>query len=220
MSFCEANCCGLSAIFDEKRAIRDLDDYRRRGPSASTSQLLTAVRNAGQTFDTLLDVGGGVGAIAHELLNGIVARAILVDGSPAYLTAAHAESERQGTTERLQLEIGDVVDIADDLDPVDVVTLDKVVCCYPDMDSLLSVSGSRARQLYGIIYPRDNWWVRILAALENGLRHLRGISFRNYIHANSAIDAALSRAGLSLRFQNRGPWWVVALYERTTPIAT
>jgi magnesium-protoporphyrin O-methyltransferase len=220
MPVCGANCCGFSAVFDEKCAVRDLDSYRRRGPSASTSQLLAAVRGGGQSLDTLLDVGGGIGAISHELLDGIVTRATLVEGSPTYLRAARAESERRDTIERLQLKIGDFVEIADDLEPADVVTLDKVVCCYPDMESLLSVSGSRARRLYGIIYPRDVWWVRSAIAVENRIRRLRGNSFRNYIHANSAIDAALSRVGLSLRFQNRGAWWVVALYERVTPVTT
>jgi hypothetical protein len=120
----------------------------------------------------------------------------------------------------LQRHVGDLLEIADDLRPVDLVTLDKVVCCYPDMNSLLSVSASRARRLYGIVYPRDGWWVRIAIAAENGIRSLRGSTFRNFIYANSAIDAALCRTGLSLRYQSRGAWWVTALYERVAPVAT
>ena len=211
---CNEHCCGLTTLFDAKLARRDLDSYRRRGPSASTRRLLSAVRDAGHPPETLLDVGGGVGMIAHELLAAGAARATIVDASPAYVAAAREEAARRGTTDRLQLRQGDLVEVADDVPPADVVTLDKVVCCYPDMETLLAVSAARARRLYGIVYPLDGWWVRLAIAVENGLRRLRGSTFRSFIHPNAAIDAALRRAGLALRVRRRGLWWVVALYER------
>jgi magnesium-protoporphyrin O-methyltransferase len=217
-----SNCCGVTDVFDNGHARRDLDAYRRRGPSASTAQLLAAVHAAGHPPDTLLDVGGGLGVIAHELLQRGVGRATLVDSSPSYLAVAREESDRRATSERLELHVGDLVELARDLLPADVVTLDKVVCCYPDMDSLLTLSAARARRLYGIVYPRDSWWLRLAVAAQNRLWQLRGIVFRNFVHANSAIDTTLRRAGFSLRFENRGAWWVVALYERslsaTTPV--
>lgn len=215
-----STCCGGADVFDDEHARRDLDAYRRNGPSASTAQLLAAVHDAGHPLDTLLDVGGGVGAIAHELLRRGVARATLVDGSRSYLNAAHEESDRRATSERLELRAGDIVQLAGDLPAADLVTLDKVVCCYPDMNSLLTLSASRARRLYGIVYPRDAWWVRVAVAVENRLWRLRGIAFRNFVHRNSAIDATLRRAGLSSRFELRGRWWVVALYERRLPSTT
>src|SRR5919202_1825939 len=166
---CNEHCCGLTTLFDARLARRDLDSYRRRGPSASTRRLLAAVRDAGRPPETLLDVGGGVGAIAHELLAAGAARATMVDASPSYLAAAREEAERRGTTDRLQLRQGDLVEVADDVPPADVVTLDKVVCCYPDMETLLSVSAARARRLYGIVYPLDGWWVSLAVAVENGV---------------------------------------------------
>jgi magnesium-protoporphyrin O-methyltransferase len=211
---CNEHCCGLTTLFDAKLARRDLDRYRRRGPSASTRRLLSAVRDAGHPPETLLDVGGGVGMIAHELLAAGAARATMVDASPAYVAAAREEAARRGTSDRLQLRQGDLVEVADDVPPADVVTLDKVVCCYPDMETLLSVSAARARRLYGIVYPLDGWWVRLAVAVENGVRRLRGGTFRSFIHPNAAIDAAIRRAGLALRVRRQGWWWVVALYER------
>jgi magnesium-protoporphyrin O-methyltransferase len=215
-----ANCCGVADVFDEKHARGDLDAYRRRGPSASTARLLSALRSVGQPFDTLLDVGGGVGAIAHELLaSGGVSRATLVDGSTAYLAAANEESGRRTTGDRLHTRYGDLVEIADDVEPADVVTLDKVVCCYPDMDSLLAISAARARRLYGIVYPRDGWWVRAGIAIENRVRRWTGGTFRGYAHSNAAIDEALRRAGLVPRFRKGGVWWVIAVYERRGALA-
>ena len=35
----------------------------------------------------------------------------------------------------------------------DILTLDRVICCYPDMQKLVGLSAKRARKLYGLIYP-------------------------------------------------------------------
>jgi magnesium-protoporphyrin O-methyltransferase len=217
---CGKHCSDGASIFDEQRARRDIENYRHRGPAASTVRLLAALRGADHPVDTLLDVGGGVGTIAHELLKGDVRQATLVDSSPSYLTAARAESDHRSTSDRLQLRLGDLVEIADDVPLADVVTLDKVVCCYPDMDSLIAVSAAHARRLYGIVYPRDGWWVRLAITAENRVRRYRGSTFRNFVHPNAAIEAALDRAGLALRFRSRGAWWVIAVYERRAASTT
>ena len=211
-----AGCCGVADVFDDAKARADLDEYRRRGPSDSTARLLGALRDREEKFDTLLDVGGGVGAIAHELLESGVSRATLIDGSASYLAAARQESMRRVTTDRLDVRAGDFVEIAADVDTADIVTLDKVVCCYEDMHTLLAISAARTRRLYGIVYPRDSWWVRIFIAAENAVRRWKGGTFTGFVHASSAIDAALRSAGLALRSETRGAWWVVAVYQRVS----
>lgn len=215
-------CCGASSVFDDAKARDDLESYRRKGPSDSTARLIAALRERSPRLDSLLDIGGGVGTIAHELLANGVNHATLVDGSVSYLAAAREESARRATDARLGVKAGDIVAIAADIQPADVVTLDKVVCCYEDMDSLLAVSAERARRLYGIVYPRDDWWVRLFIAIENTVRRWKGNGFRGFVHPNSAIDAALRRAGLTPRFNARGAWWIVAVYEReaTSPSNT
>ena len=214
LAYMNENCCGVESLFNDKVAHRDLDAYRQRGPSKSTRTLLTSLRGTNFAFNTLLDVGGGVGTIAHELLQSGVQQATLVDASPFYLAAAREEMDRRGTAARLDLKQGDLVEIAAELQPADVVTLDKVVCCYPNMESLLTVAAARTHRVCGLVYPRDSWWVRLAIAVENRVRRLRGGTFTGYVHSNAEIDATLGREGLSLRTKSRGVWWVVAVYER------
>ncbi|MEO8563899.1 MAG: hypothetical protein ABI601_17600 [bacterium] len=64
---------------------------------------------------------------------------------------------------------GDFVEIVAEVDQADDVSLDKVVCCYHDMESLLAVSAVHARRRYGVVYPRDGWWVRLFIAAENSV---------------------------------------------------
>ncbi|MGZ8690915.1 MAG: class I SAM-dependent methyltransferase, partial [Aeromicrobium sp.] len=45
---------------------------------------------------TVLDIGGGVGAVHHELLHSGAATAVDVDASRAYIAVAREEAERQG----------------------------------------------------------------------------------------------------------------------------
>ena len=211
---CSSNCCGTADFFGERIARQHLRKYRRKGPYGTTKRLLAALRDATVPKQTLLDVGGGVGMIAHEMLAGGTSSAVIVDASPAFLAAAREESARRHTEDRLRLQLGDAVELRDDVPAADVVTLDKVVCCYVDMESLLAITASRARRLMALAYPRDDWWVRLMVAGGNLVLRLRGNAFRSYVHPNAAIEAALRRAGLAPRTLQRGAFWIVAVFER------
>jgi hypothetical protein len=85
----------IGSFYDEKLAASQLRKYREEGPSASTQALIDALMAEGVEGATLLDIGGGIGAIQHELLAAGAAHATCVDAS-AYLEAARDESSRRG----------------------------------------------------------------------------------------------------------------------------
>ena len=159
MSCCQ--CQGIQSLFGERIARHDLKRYRRKGPLETTRILLEALVEAGVEGATLLDIGGGVGAISNGLLIAGAARATVVDASPAYLRTAQAEAERQSHRDRITYRSGDFVALAREIAPADVVTLDRVICCYDDMEALVSASAEKAGRLYGVVYPRDAWWNRL-----------------------------------------------------------
>jgi magnesium-protoporphyrin O-methyltransferase len=212
MSAC---CQGVDEVFGEKAAQHDLRRYRKRGPSRQTRVLLAAIAREGIERATLLDIGGGVGAIQQELLAAGAAHVTAVDASDAFLRVAREEAERRGTVERVSYHAGDFVAIADGIEPADLVTLDRVVCCYPDMEQLVGRSAERARRVYGLVYPQDRWWVRLgFRAANLGLRLSRR-TFRAYVHRASAVDAAVRARGLTPKVHRRvGPVWQVVLYTR------
>jgi magnesium-protoporphyrin O-methyltransferase len=210
------HCGATEQQFDRGIAQRDLRRFLRRGPDPATRQLLDAVLQSSLPPDpTLLDIGGGIGAIQHVLLDHGFAHATQIDASQAYLAAAAAESARRGHSSRVTFAHGDFRAVAPTTAPADLVTLDRVVCCDPDYVGLLEAAAAHARRLLAFTYPRARWSARTVVATMNAWRHLRGDPFRAYVHPPAAMKAVLERGGLRPRWTG-GTWiWSAELFERT-----
>jgi SAM-dependent methyltransferase len=211
---CDPSCgCGANE-FGEAEVRRELRRYRRSGPPPTTSWLIEGLREGGVSGLTVLDIGAGVGAVHQALLASGASAAIDIDGSPAFVAAAREEAERQGTADRVQHQIGDFVELAPEIEPADIVVLDRVICCYPDMRALVSLSVARARRRYGLVYPRDSWWNRAGSTLLNGWSRLTRQRIRAYVHPTAAVDEIVRAAGLRPILQRTNLFWQVAVYER------
>lgn len=215
MTSCQ--CEGVEQIFDNKTAMRKLRDYQRKGPAKTTRLLLDGVRAAGggSVEDaTLLNIGGGEGAIQLELLSQGLRSATDVDASGAYLAVAREEARRRGYDDRVTYHYGNFVELADEIESADFVTLDRVICCFDDMPALVGASVARARRVYGLVYPRDDWWVRAGRVAENTLMWLQRNPFRSYVHPTHEVDAIVRGAGMKQYSMQRGAIWQVVVYAR------
>jgi magnesium-protoporphyrin O-methyltransferase len=214
MSCCR-QCEGLENLFDGEIATEDLDDYRKHGPSHETRIMLDVLRRHDLSGLTLLDIGGGVGVIQHELFAAGIASAVDVDASTAYLRTARQEAERRGTAERTQFHHGDFVALAGQIAPADIVTLDRVICCYPDMPAMVRLSAERARRFYAFVFPRDLFYLRWAQRVADVFLWLTRNKYRFYIHPTREVDSLLQAGGLKPHFhQNTGLFWQVRVYVR------
>ncbi|MGZ8562754.1 MAG: methyltransferase domain-containing protein [Candidatus Limnocylindria bacterium] len=210
------SCCkpDYDAVFDDRAARHDAEGYRRHGPQGSTMRLVNEVTARGVRGASVLDIGGGAGAIGMELLAAGAESLTDVDASRAYIEVARAEIGRRGWAERAAFHYGDFVELADEIDPADVVTLDRVVCCYGDWQALVDRSARHARRLYALVYPNDRWWLRAGIAIGNLWPRLAGRTYRGYVHPERAIDARIRSIGFERRSHHRGWVWQTAVYER------
>jgi magnesium-protoporphyrin O-methyltransferase len=211
------NCCqceGIECLFNQQEAAKKLKQYRRKGPDKTTRLLINTLRAYGVEGMALLDIGGGIGAIQHELLKAGLSRAISVEASSAYLDVAKAETERQGNAARVTYHSGNFVDLAATLPAADIVTLDRVICCYPDMPQLVGLSVARAVKLYGLVYPRDTWWVKLGISMMNFFFRLRRTPFRVFVHPTEAVEAIIQAEGLKRSFYRTTGVWQVVVYAR------
>jgi SAM-dependent methyltransferase len=212
---CGPGCaCTIGNEFGEATARDDLRSYRKSGPAGTSTWLLEGLRGDGVDGLSVLDIGAGVGAVHLDLLRAGAAMAVDVDGSPAFVSVARQEAARQGLVDRVTYVVGDFVPLAPTIAPADLVALDRVVCCYPDMEALVRQSVARARLRYGLVYPRDTWWIRSGAAVLNGLARLFRQRVRAYIHRTTEVEAIVRGAGFVPRLRRTNLFWQVAVYER------
>lgn len=207
-------CQGIEREFNRKAAAAELRQFRSHGPAKTTRMLIDALKTERIEGLTLLDIGGGVGAIQHELLKAGVSRSTNVEASSAYIDAAKAEAERLGHRDRVSHHHGDFIHLAPEIIPADIVTLDRVVCCYPDMPTLVGLSSARAKKLYGLVFPRDAWWNHAGLGILNLVRWLRRNPFRVFVHRPEAVDALIRANGLERRFHRQTFIWLVVVYAR------
>jgi hypothetical protein len=178
--------------------------------------LLDALASAEVSGFSFLDVGGGVGAIQHELIQAGAASGTSVEASPAYLETARGEARTRGYTDRMRYIDGDFVEAQSGVDPADLVTLDRVVCCYSDMPALVDASASRARRAYGLVYPRDNSFGRFAIRLVNLVQWIRRSPFRAFVHPTAAVEARIEAHGLVKAYHANWTVWQVAVFTRSS----
>lgn len=214
----QPDCCRVDydEQFNADEARGDLLDYRANGPDPTTQRLLDALIAEGVAGATVLDIGGGIGAVQLGLLEAGAATTVDVDASSAYLSAASGEAADRGWSDRTRYLHGDFTRLADEVEAADVVTLDRVICCYPDARALVGRSAAKARRLYGLVHPVDRWWTRASAVLGNlGYRIFRN-PYRMYVHPQGMIDGLLDAEGLTPVTIHDAGFWRTAVYRRRT----
>jgi hypothetical protein len=213
------NCCGhcrdAGDFFNERTARRELKRYLRRGPERPTKLLIEAIPGEQVSGKTLLDVGGGIGAIQFELFKKNLSQSLNVDASTAYQSVSKEEASNRGVNEKTEYLFGDFTDLASNLPKKDIVTLDKVICCYPDFQNLLQLSLQKCGQLYGLVYPRVNWFTKIGFTMVNLWLRIRGSKFSTYLHSPKTVDEIIRENGFQKRSYKTTILWQVVVYERT-----
>ncbi len=211
-------CCDedLALIgYDGRDAEKDLAAWRARGPRPTTQELIDAIRAQGVEGATVLDVGAGVGAVHTALLEAGAASAIDVDASREYLAAARAEAERRGLVDRVTYRYGDLVELAADVRPADIVSLDSVVCCYPYLPALMAAVVTVSPRLVGLTYPRDAWWMLAFMGLFNLIHAVRRSPARYFAHRHRELRSLMTAAGYAEIYDGESAWWRVVLYRHS-----
>ena len=209
-----SQCQGIEEVFIQEYVSRELKSYRRKGPGKTTRLLTEAIEKEGVEGLSLLDIGGGVGAIQHELIEEGVREVTSVDASTAYLEASREEAEKRGQADYVSYRRGNFVDLAEEIEAADIVTLDRVICCYPDMEKLVELSAKRARKIYGLVYPRDTWWVKAGLAIGNLYLRARGSAYRTFSHPTKVVEAIVRSNGFKEKSYHQSLMWQVVVYTR------
>ena len=212
-------CCyadDYAGVFGRRAAEREADRFLRRGLSGTAAVLADALRDAGIDGASVLEVGGGVGALHTDLLRTGAATARTVELSPGWDRPARRVLDELGLADRVDRRVGDFVTLASDLPAADVVVAHRVVCCYPAWQAMLAAVADRAERLVGLTVPRDTWWTRSGVALGNGVLGMRSTRFRVFVHPVARMRRELADRGFEPRFDDHGLVWQTMVLERAT----
>ncbi len=211
----QGGCC-----FDDWAKSNAKRARKKETVAGVTAPLLASLVEAGLEGRSVLDVGCGVGDLARAALSRGATRATGIDLSTEAIEEARTLARERGVDDRAAFEVGDGATVP--LTPHDVVVLNRVFCCYPDVDGLLQNSLAAARSVYAFTTPPSAGPAGALAGLMTvfsnawyRLRRKKFGGFRVFVHDVAAIDARVRDAGFRpLTAGRRRFVWHLAVYAR------
>ena len=212
-----SDCCtpnGYRWIFSERSARAEAKRYRRKGLDATSRRIVDFVKQQGVEGRTVLEVGGGIGAIQIELLKAGAARAVSVELTPTYEEEAKALLREAGLEERVERRVMDFAAAGAAVEGADIVIMNRVICCYPDMPRLAGMASDHARELLVMSFPKRTWWMRIAMFLANMILSASRREFHIFLHPPNSILATSERHGLRKVLNKSGVVWTVAALRR------
>lgn len=220
------NCClpakinDLDHKFDRERAEKEARAYLETGAGKRIKKMLAFFHGGSAQPFSVLDIGCGVGGAHFELLRkGLAREAVGVEASSGYIFGAEQVAKALDLQTRVRYSQLDFALSQDGIAPADVVILDRVLCCYPHLEPLLTPATERARQYLVLSYPREDWWFQVYEWIMNGIRRLRRSTFFTYLHSHAEIHRIATQNGLEQVFQERSGSWTLIIFERSTASA-
>ncbi len=211
----DGGCCFDDWVDDwSKRA------KKKRTVAGVTAPLLAALEEAGIRDRSILDIGCGIGDLATEAVSRGATLAFGIELSAKAVEEARRLAVDRGVADRISFQVGDGAKVA--LPEADIVVLNRVFCCYPDIDALLTNSLSAAGVAYAFTTPPSTGlagsFVKAQMRFANAWYRLRDSKFqgfRVFVHDVKAIDARVQEAGFrQVRTGSHHLVWHMAVYAR------
>lgn len=207
------HCCGADKLFDLKTANKQYKRYLKKGPSRVTSKLIGQLEDF-NIEGTLLDVGGGIGAIQWWFLANGGKETFGVDASSGYTEIAQEHARKSCFEDRTHFFVGDLMDHCSNIPKANHISLDKVICCYPNYQEILNVVCGLSTHTVSLTYPMDGIIARIIRSFGVLMMKIRGNPFRPFVHRVTSVRALFSENGYVLKKRELSFPWHVETYQR------
>jgi 2-polyprenyl-3-methyl-5-hydroxy-6-metoxy-1,4-benzoquinol methylase len=216
-----SECCspkGYRSIFSEKRARAEARRYRRRGLDRTSQRIAELLKRQGIVGRTLLEVGGGIGAIQIELLRAGITRAVNIELTPTYEEAAQGLLREAGLEDRVERRVMDFAEATSEVEAADVVIMNRVLCCYPDMPKLAGAAAGHTREVLVVSFPKERWWTRAVISVADLALRVARQQFQVFLHPPDKIVATAERHGLTTVSTQISFFWEVTSLRRKTAV--
>lgn len=210
------HCCDANQFFDLKSAQKELKRYKKKGAKGPTRLLSESIKSQMIPGESLLDIGGGIGALQWTVLENGGSHTTDVDASSAYIQTASDYAEERQWSEKANFVVGDFVDVHPEMEVHDIVTLDKVICCYPDFKVLLESGIDKTGRILALSFPVSNFISRFLAKLAALYFKWKKSSFKSYVHPSKQVHQFIEERGFKMKHKALSFPWNVYIYEKVS----
>ena len=211
------SCCNYrdyDNAFNLKLAQKELQDYKETGLKKSSQPLMEVLQYLPMANKSLLDIGGGVGAITFELFKKDISHATHVDISSASVDTFREELNRRSLSTKVNSLNGDFVTLSEQIPNADLVVLDKVLCCYRDFEELVSKSVDKANHWYVFSIPRTRLRERVYFFFDGILNRIKGEYIPLYFHPVDAIEKMVATAGFDKKQEKLDGKWRIFVFQK------
>lgn len=215
MNSTKEHCCGADIFFDEKTAKKKYRQYIKKGPSKVTAKIIKQLSDLPIEDKSLIDVGGGIGALQWWFLQMGGAQTTAIDASSGYLQQAKEHAAENVLGDKTRFIFGDYTEVHAQAGHADYITLDKVICCYPDFKGIIETSCQKARMHIALSYPVDGMISEIVSWLGALFAKLKSNSFRPYVHPVTKIREVFELQGYERISHALSFPWHIETYRRT-----
>ncbi len=210
------HCCGADRFFDEKTAGKEYRNYLKKGPRKATAKIIRQLSAQDITGKNMVDVGGGIGALQWWFLAQGGRQTTDIDASSGYLAKAREHAVKNGWQDKAHFLMGDCTDKYKEVDEAHVITLDKVVCCYPDFKEILTATCNKAKEYIALSYPMDGFIAQAIRNLGALFFMLKGNPFRPYVHPVKEIRSVFAAKGFTRIAHDTSFPWHIETYVRAS----
>jgi hypothetical protein len=212
-----ADCCdpvSYRRLFNTKEARRRLRRYRKKGLDPLARRMVEYLSTRDINGADVLEVGGGLGDLQVELFRAGAATSVNIELSGGYEETAAELLGEERLTDRVERQLGDFVAESDQVDPADIVVLNRVVCCYPRMREMMEAAVAKTERFLALTFPRERWFMKATIAVGNLWWALRSCGFRAFVHPVDDIESVARDAGLEIAHRDRTIGWHAVVFER------
>ena len=214
MNCCTSDSCGGTNAFFSRWSKKYAKRFNKNGLEKVQRLLLEGIKRESVREKDILDIGCGVGSLHITLLREGAACATGIDVAEGMLEKAKELSSGFGLHERVSYRHGDFVELADSLPDADITILDKVVCCYGDLDRLLEKSVGKTKRIYGLTHPKNSFLVGGMFKLQIAILKLFRSKFHPFWHDWDLMHQKITQRGFRLLYEKPTLVWNVAVFQR------
>ena len=212
------SCCTVDGTGDffSKSAGYYARKFQRRGLDRVQRIIRDAIAGAWQPGQTVLEIGCATGGLLLALLQSGARSATGIDLSPRMIEKARDLAGEFHLGDRVRYLVGDFGAADGQVDPADIVILDKVVCCTNDPFTLLARAAAKCVHVLVVSYPRDALLGRLSFTTQAFIGEALRWTFHPVYHEPSDLDQAIASQGFRQVLARHRPIWEIKRYERVS----